>query len=77
VPKLEVRERPPSTLRNVLTVGPREVPELEVQKLEAWMVGPLGVLPTCPTAVTTEVEDVNGGPPEGAGGRAGSTHHRS
>jgi hypothetical protein len=26
------------------------------------MVGPLGVLPACPAAATTEVEDVDGGP---------------
>jgi hypothetical protein len=29
------------------------------------MVGPLGVLPTCPGAPTTEVEDVDGGPTRG------------
>jgi hypothetical protein len=40
VPELEVREGPPSTLRNVLTAGPREVSELEVRKLETWMAGP-------------------------------------
>jgi hypothetical protein len=42
VPELEVWERPPSTLRNALTADPREVLELEVQKLETWMAGPLG-----------------------------------
>jgi hypothetical protein len=42
VPELEVWERPPSTLRNMLTADPREVLELEVQKLETWMAGPLG-----------------------------------
>jgi hypothetical protein len=31
VPELEVREHPPSTLRNV-DGGPQEVPELEVRK---------------------------------------------
>jgi hypothetical protein len=45
--------------------GHREVPEMEVQKLEMWMVDPLGVLPACPAAATTEVEDVDGGPPVG------------
>jgi hypothetical protein len=30
-----------------------------------------------PTAVTTDVEDVDGGPPGGAGGRSDSGHHRS
>jgi hypothetical protein len=109
-------------LRNALTVGPREVSELEVQKLETWMAGSLGVLAAGPAAATTEVEcvdggalgvlatgpvaatidvgDVDGGPPRGccrhvrqwpplklktsigdplggAGGRAGSGHHRS
>jgi hypothetical protein len=42
VPKLKVRECLPSTLRNVLTAGPWEVPKLEVWKLEMWMVGPWG-----------------------------------
>jgi hypothetical protein len=42
VSELEVRERPPSTLRNALTTGPRKVPELEVRKLETWMADPLG-----------------------------------
>jgi hypothetical protein len=36
VPELKVRERPPSTLRNVdggpPTTGPQEVPELEVRE---------------------------------------------
>jgi hypothetical protein len=31
VPELVIRERPPSTLRNV-DGGPREVPELEIQE---------------------------------------------
>jgi hypothetical protein len=31
LPELEVREGPPSTLRNVLTAGPRKVSELEVR----------------------------------------------
>jgi hypothetical protein len=38
---LEFRERPPSTLRNALTVAPPGVWELEVRKLQTWMVGPL------------------------------------
>jgi hypothetical protein len=42
VPELEVRKHPPSTLRNALMAGPHEVPELDVWKLETWMVGPLG-----------------------------------
>jgi hypothetical protein len=41
VPELEVRERPPSTLRKV-DGGPREVPELEVQKLKTSMADPMG-----------------------------------
>jgi hypothetical protein len=41
------------------------------------MVGPLGVLAACPTAATTEVGDVDGGPPRGAAGISGSGHHRS
>jgi hypothetical protein len=31
------------------------------------MAGPLGVLSVLPVVATTEVEDVNGGPPGGAG----------
>jgi hypothetical protein len=42
VPELEARERPPSTLRNVLTTGPRKVLKLEVRKLDTWMMGTLG-----------------------------------
>jgi hypothetical protein len=33
------------------------------------MAGPLGVLPACSAAATTEVENVDGGPPGGAGGK--------
>jgi hypothetical protein len=29
------------------------------------MVGPLGVLAACPAVTTTDVEDINGGPPWG------------
>jgi hypothetical protein len=71
VPKLEFRERPPSTLRNALTTGPWEVPELEVRKLETWMAGPLGVLAVGPTAA------VDGGPSVGAVGMSGSGQHQS
>jgi hypothetical protein len=77
VPELEVRERPPSTLRNALTMGPRKVPKLEVRMLETWMAGPLGMLMTSPTAVATKVEDVDGGSPGGTVGMSGSGHHRS
>jgi hypothetical protein len=42
--ELMVREHPPSTLTNALTVGPRELPELKVRKLETSMPAPLGVL---------------------------------
>jgi hypothetical protein len=45
--------------------GPREVPELEVWKLEMSMVGPQGVLAVGPAAATTEVGDVDGGPTGG------------
>jgi hypothetical protein len=45
------------------------VPELEVRKLEMSMAGPLGVLAAGPAAVTTKVEDVDGGPPGGVGGK--------
>jgi hypothetical protein len=41
------------------------------------MMGPLGVLAAWPVATTTEAEDVDDGLPEGAGGMAGSGHHRS
>jgi hypothetical protein len=57
--------------------GPQEVPELEVQKLKTSMEGPLGVLAAKPAAATTEVEDVDGGAPGGAGDRANSDHHQS
>jgi hypothetical protein len=33
------------------------------------MAGPLGVLSACSAAATTEVENVDGGPPGGAGGK--------
>jgi hypothetical protein len=33
---------PTINAKNVLTTGPREVPELEVQKLETWMAGLVG-----------------------------------
>jgi hypothetical protein len=39
------------------------------------MEAPLGVLVAGPTAVTTEVGDVDGGPPGGAAGRSGIAHH--
>jgi hypothetical protein len=35
------------------------------------------VLAACPTAVTTEVGDIDGGPPGGAVGISDSGHHRS
>jgi hypothetical protein len=40
------------------------------------MVGPLGVLVAGPTTATTDVEDVNGGPPRGlaAGPTAATTN---
>jgi hypothetical protein len=40
VSELEVQERPPSTIRNTLTMAPLKVPELEVRKLETWMEAP-------------------------------------
>jgi hypothetical protein len=75
VPELEVREHPPSTLRNALTTGPRKVPKLEVQMLETWMAGPLGMLTASPTAVTTKVEDIDGESPGGTAGMFSSGHH--
>jgi hypothetical protein len=41
------------------------------------MAGPLGVLAASPVAVTTEVENVDGEPPGGAGSKSDSGHHRS
>jgi hypothetical protein len=41
------------------------------------MVGPMGVLPVSLVPTTTEVGDVDGGPPGGAFGIFGSGHHRS
>jgi hypothetical protein len=69
VPKLEVREHQPSTLRNV-DVGPpggcwRYLRQRPPPKLKALMTAPLGVLIGSPASATTEVEDVHGGPPEG------------
>jgi hypothetical protein len=40
------------------------------------MAGPLGVLAAGLTVGTTDVEDVDDGPPRGAGDRSGSGHHR-
>jgi hypothetical protein len=75
--ELEVRKRPPSTLRNALMAGPLEVPELEVRKIETWMAAPLRMLPACPVVTTTEVEDIDGEPPGGAAGMSGRSYHRS
>jgi hypothetical protein len=89
VSELEVQECPPSTLRNELTTSHREVPELEVRKLETWMAGPppkletssmvgsLEVLPVGPGALSLKLEDVGGRLPGGAAGMSGSGHHRS
>jgi hypothetical protein len=78
VPELEVRERPPSTLRNTLTVGPREVLKLKVRKLEMWMAGPLG---GCWRHVwqwtPPKLKMLMAGHLGGAGGMSGSGHHRS
>jgi hypothetical protein len=41
------------------------------------MMGSLWVLPTCPTSVTTEVEDIDGGPLGVLAARSGSDHHRN
>jgi hypothetical protein len=67
VSELKVQECPPSTLRNELTTGPREVSELEVRKLETWMTGPP------PKFETSSMMGSLGG----AAGRSGSTYHRS
>jgi hypothetical protein len=53
--ELKVRERPPSTLRNIEATT-------EVEDVDG---RPLGVLTTGPAAATIEVEDVDGGPPRG------------
>jgi hypothetical protein len=61
----EVRERPPSALRNIdggplwaLSVFPAAV-TTEVEDIDG---DPLGVLAVGPVATITEVEDVDGGP---------------
>jgi hypothetical protein len=41
------------------------------------MAGPLGVLAVGPAVATTEVGDVDGGTPGGAGDRSDNGHHRS
>jgi hypothetical protein len=46
-------------------------------EFETSMTGPYGVLSAGPATATTGVEDVDGGPLGGAGGRSGSSHHRS
>jgi hypothetical protein len=46
-------------------------------KMKTPIAGLLGVLAAGPTSVTIEVEDVDGGPPGGAGGRSDSGYHRS
>jgi hypothetical protein len=48
----------------------------EVEDVD-WGGGALGVPAVGLAAATTEDEDVDGGPPGGAGGRSGSGHHRS
>jgi hypothetical protein len=60
VPKLEVRERPPSTLRNIdggppggVGAGSSEVGDVDG--------GPLGVVATGLAVATTEVEDIDDG----------------
>jgi hypothetical protein len=71
--ELEVRERPPSTQRNI-DGGPPGGPG--VGDVYGRAVGG-GVLAVGPTTSTTEVEDIDGGALRGAGGRSGSGHHRS
>jgi hypothetical protein len=73
VPELEVRECPPSTLRNVDS-GPPGGTGAEGSEVGDVNGGPLGVLAACPTATATEVEDVDSGPLGGANGRSGSDH---
>jgi hypothetical protein len=65
VPELEVRERPPSTLRNV-DGGPPRGAGAEGSKIGDVDGGPLGVLAVGLAAITTEVEDIDAG---GAGGK--------
>jgi hypothetical protein len=55
------------------TTGPQEVPELEVRKLETWMMGPLGGCRHGPIVVTTDVEDVDDGQLGGATGKCPTT----
>jgi hypothetical protein len=68
VPELNVRERPPSMLRNIESTT--EVVE-DVDGGPPW-----GVLSVCLAVATIEVEDVNGRPLGGSGGRSDSSHHR-
>jgi hypothetical protein len=64
VPKLEVRECPPSTLRNIDGAPPGDVGvgSSEVGDVDG---GPLGVVAAGLAAATTEVEDIDDGSPVG------------
>jgi hypothetical protein len=55
----------------------RQVRQQPPPKLVMSMMPPLGLLSAGPATATTEVGDVNGGPPGGAGGRSGSGNLRS
>jgi hypothetical protein len=67
VSELEVWARPPSTLRNVDSGPPGGARAIgsEVGDVDG---GTPGVLAVGPTAATTEVEDVDDGPPRGCCG---------
>jgi hypothetical protein len=73
----EVRQRPPLKLKTSMA-GPLgcwwQVWQWPPPKLETSMSGLLGVLAAGPAAATTEVEDVDGGPPGGAGARDSGAH---
>jgi hypothetical protein len=80
VPEAKVRERPPSTLRNIDSGSPggARAGDLGVPTINAKKVNgrpPWRVLAAGPAAATTEVGDVDGGPSRGAGGRSGNGHH--
>jgi hypothetical protein len=53
----------------------RQQPPLKMKK--TLMVGPWGVLSVFSVAATTNVEDVDGGPPRGDVGIFGNSHHQS
>jgi hypothetical protein len=76
----QVRQRPPPKLKTSMGAPRgcwRQIRQRPPLKLKTSTMGPHRVLVTGPTAATTKVEDVDGGPPGGAGGRSDNGHRQS